>query len=430
MTFLRNYLILALLLGAATIARADDWTFYSASVCNKGKLGFSVAVVTFAPGTFGDDWSVNGWTNIEPSECKNVYSYKAWADAERWRWRRPVLHLAFAFRDSTGAVGPVTLKIASSEQGAKQSNLKFCGSMDRFDYPRPPTTSCSGSQILIPASVDFDPAPMVVQGAWGKTYSMDVALSSEDRIDGNSGSSNAGSKSGNNSGSSASSDSSGPSAATVAGALLGLAVAAAILSDSEKPPKPFESGTLNASLIWKKIVRRSGQDAKWYYEDGSRVSSVYRLDGKTNSYLFDGPEQHPVTDPQVVEVQKALRQALGTWSGYRATEVFSQGRFFYSFENNEHEHRVRKDLTTLGTLDFARARRSDRGDGLAAYEIPCKGDQACVIGFDEDRAGHRSDNDVSSTFYIYFQDSNATSVWNALAQLHKFYPAEPQVTAR
>jgi hypothetical protein len=403
-------------------------TFYN--LCNKGTVEARYATaVRQGSFLFGYSWDLDGWYVIPPGECDDAYHHSNNA-------RDEPIYVAIAFTDSTGVWGAAMFQgvdtFAPAGKVAVIDNTTLCLKNDIFKYHLNGNLSlpCKTGYFPFPAALYLEPldrgcADEIGSLCFAETYNFDFELNANSRaiaVNKGSGSAPASSNS-----ASPSSASSGPSMGTALGVLGALVAGAAIVADA--PPKPFEPGTLNASLIWKKIVRRSAGNPKWYYADGSRVNPVYQLDGQTNSYLFDAPEQRPVTEPEVVAAQQALRRALAMWSGSRHTEVFSQGRFIYSYAKNQQE--VHKDLTTLGTLDFTKARRYNKGNGLACFEIPCRGGQACVIGLDEDSAGNLSNNHIYSSLYLYFQgDENADSVWNALLRLHELYPAEPTVVAR
>lgn len=103
MTFLRNLMLLASLLGTATIARAqeDDTEIHSLRYCNE--MTFGVAVSAKLPGGwFGSDkWETSGFYDIKPGDCKTVYSHESF-QGSRFNRVNPTLHVAFAFTDSTG----------------------------------------------------------------------------------------------------------------------------------------------------------------------------------------------------------------------------------------------------------------------------------------------------------------------------------------
>lgn len=426
MTFPRTLLFLALLLGTAA-AQAQDWESYGLKVCNKGDLRFSVAIVSKVPGTLSDDWSVYGWIPIKPKQCEQVYHQRAWESG--FTIHHPVIHVAFAFTDSTGAWGPVTLAFP------RESTYRFCGTREEFRYNHQPAVSCIGSQFWIPASVDYDPAPRYSVDSWGapEAFTLNVAMTAKDRVsvvvqEG----SGVGPSSGPSKGSS---DSSSVTAKEV---LDGLAAAAnlggLIARELDTPPKPFDPGTLNAKLLGNRIVRRSSNGADWYYEKGSRVNPVYELKGKTRSYLLDAPTQHAATDPEVAAAQQALQRALGSFPWTRESMILPEGRLFYGYyagKNNAGKDFESKVIVNVATLDFARAKRFPPTDGLSRFEIPCKGDEPCAVKLDKDDAGGLSNNRIAYSVTMYFiGDSSGQAVWDALLRLRALYPAEPSVAAR
>jgi hypothetical protein len=434
MAFIRNCMLLVLMLGAAAITRANDYELYGLTLCNSGELKFDVAVAAKVPGGWfsSDKWSVYGWIPIEPKKCKQVYHDETWGLV-----RDLAVHVAVVFTDSTGVWGDAQLQFKDKDR----SSYQFCGSKDDFGYEHQTPYSCVGGQFMIPASVDYDglalstPEPMRINGTavygWPQDNNPRIELTSKNRakpIKGASSAPGPGSSASNSTSASAS-DSSGPSIGTALGVLGALVVGATILADAGTPPKPFESGTLNAVLLEDKIVRRSGSD-KWYFADGSPVPTFYHLEGRAKSYLLDAPLQRSVSDPGVVEAKKALQQGLGDWSRDGHIELLPVGRLYYSYVKNP-QHDLHRQTVNLVSLDFTRASQEHDASGQTWLRIPCKGNQACNIGIDEDSAEHFSNDEIYSDFYLYFTGTqNAEAIWNALLNLRDLYPAEPTVVAR
>ena len=85
----------------------------------------------------------------------------------------------------------------------------------------------------------------------------------------------------------------------------------------------------------------------------------------------------------------------------------------------------------LVSLDFTRASQEHDASGQTWLRIPCKGNQACDIGIDQDSTEHFSNEEIYDDFYFYFTGTqNAEAIWNALLKLRDLYPAEPAVVAR
>jgi uncharacterized membrane protein len=184
MTFLRNLLLLALLLGTAAGARAQRIEVYTLKVCNKGDLKFHVAVAAKVPGWISDDWEVDGWITIKPKDCAEVYHHELANEGKLFA------HVAFAFTDSTGAFGPIIL----GDKSHDKSSFKFCGTREDFHYPHPPANYCIDSQFVIPASLDYDAGALhirepiyingtpVYSGHEADENTLDVVLTAKDRV--------------------------------------------------------------------------------------------------------------------------------------------------------------------------------------------------------------------------------------------------------
>src|ERR1700751_4205417 len=128
MTFIRNFMLLVLILGAAAITRANDYEVYGLTLRNSGELKFDVAVAAKVPGGWlsSDEWSVRGWISIEPKECKQVYHDETWGLV-----RGLAVHVAVVFTDSTGVWGDAHLQFFKDKD---RSSYQFCGTKDNFEY--------------------------------------------------------------------------------------------------------------------------------------------------------------------------------------------------------------------------------------------------------------------------------------------------------
>jgi hypothetical protein len=300
--------------------------------------------------------------------------------------------------------------------------MEFCASQERFDYKTAPRTTCRASEFLLPVSADYDPAPRFISGAWGASItSLDIAIRKDDRVvkvidKGSGGSSGQTASSPSSSGSG-----SGLGTAVAIGAL---ALGAAVIADAMSTPKPFQSGTLNAVLLEKQIVRRASSGAEWYYADGSHVNPIYGLQGQNSSYLFDAPAQHSADDPDVASAEKLLEHKLVS----TRVEIENDGRFFYLYPVRDIVHNT---SSNLWALDFARAKRVLHENGIAEFDIPCKENSSCVIAFDKGGDGQRSDSRLYPALGLFFNASeNGQDIWDALLKLRGLYPAAAKVDVR
>ena len=442
------------LLGIATLfmlllTQAASAVPTSYKLCNKGKIEVRYATaIRSGNSLFGYSWNLIGWYPILPGKCDDAY-HGSDKDPDE------PIYVAIAFKDSTGVWGAATFPklhgettigcvatflrdCVHTESGKSDIDTKLCVAKDSFKYHLNGNINlpCESGYFPFKAALYLEPvewqcSKMPGQPTYcsGGAYSFDFAPDDDSRAvaAGPSGSGNAPASS--NSASASASDSSGPSIGTALAVLGALAVGAAIAADSGTPPKPFESGTLNAVLLEDKIVRRSGSD-KWYFADGSPVPAFYHLEGRAKSYLLDAPLQRSVSDPGVVEAKKALQQGLGDWSGNGHIELLPVGRLYYSYVKNP-QHDLHRQTVNLVSLDFTRASQEHNASGQTWLRIPCKGNQACDIGIDQDSTEHFSNEEIYDGFYLYFTGTqNAEAIWNALLKLRDLYPAEPAVVAR
>ena len=154
------------------------------------------------------------------------------------------------------------------------------------------------------------------------------------------------------------------------------------------PPKPFEPGTLTATLFGNQIVRRVGGDGQWFSADGTPVYDFYQL---------------------------------------RGAEVTSDGRLFYAYASDVGP---RHDGVDLATLDFVCATIEDR-DGYSAALISCRTSDPCVLAWGEDADGMPGTGEAFEGFRIFAANhDDADAVLGALRELKRLYPAEPAVTRR
>jgi hypothetical protein len=391
-------------------------------VCNEGSVTAGVATATensfwFEP---GHTWKVRGWMVAEPHKC--VFQS---ADVGH-----PV-YIAITFTDVLGRWGAAQFDSDSADTAFEDAHINLCVDRDAFSYTRggsDPGGPCKDGYFPIPADTYLDPED-------GGTYTLHFTLKPTDLAtpvgDGSISNSARGSEEDSHLG------------AKVMGTVVGVATALVIgkmIADSAKSnaagsgsgtagaPRPFASGTLNATLFDKPIVRFAAGDGSWFYEDGSHVNAMFGLDGQTQSDLVDPPKQHASGDAEVSAAQSALAGALSEAPWAQQASVSDVGRLYYGFQDGSnvwHEAWV-----NLATLDFARARHLT-GDGYAGLELPCAEDRACMIGQEKDAAATASNQHLYVSLDIYFKDDErGRQAWSALQRLRKLYPSAPAVVAR
>ena len=185
MNLLRGFLMLALILLPASMARAQDWVIYGIEICNTGTMGFDVASAEKKPGEWAwsdYSWQIRGWMPIAPKKCEVVWQDQNWESG--WTVTKPIVHLVFAFTDSTGVWGVVPELDLGGTTSMRKSDLQFCVREDAFAYERPkgdPSSGCKSGYDLMPAAIEFNPAPSVVQGRWATGPDVNLALTAKDR---------------------------------------------------------------------------------------------------------------------------------------------------------------------------------------------------------------------------------------------------------
>jgi hypothetical protein len=389
-------------------------------ICNQGKIEVRYATALRQGGFLsGYSWDVEGWYPIAPGECDDAYHQS------NKRTGEPI-YVAVAFTDSTGVWGAATFQ-------GEDVDAKLCLKSDVVEYHLNGDVDqpCKSGFSKFPAALYLEPRERGCVDEIGVVclapypYKFTFALDANSRaiaVNKGSGSAPASSDS--------ATASSGPSMGTALGVLGALVVGAAILADARTPPKPFESGTLNAVFLGDKIVRRSTGDGKWYYENGSPIPDLYQLEGHTSSYLMDAPVQRSISDPEVVRAKNAIQQGLGDWSRDGHIELLPVGRLYYSYIKDE-QHDLHRQTVTLASLDFTRASQEHDASGNTVLRIPCKKSEPCNIAKDEDNAGHFSNEKIHSDFVLLFTGSqNGNTIWNGLLRLRDLYPTEPAVVAR
>jgi hypothetical protein len=147
-TFRKLFMLVVVLL--PSMGRAQDWVHYGIEVCNKGKISFVVATAERKVGAWvwssPSDWRVEGWTNVAPYKCADVWKRQTWESG--LTVNSPAVYLVFAFSDSTGVWGTAPLDFSKSIFSKRASNQQICVRQDDFGYDLPsgrlPTECKSG----------------------------------------------------------------------------------------------------------------------------------------------------------------------------------------------------------------------------------------------------------------------------------------------
>ena len=406
-------LLLPALLGLLPVSSAEATDF---TICNKGTVtGYAATATRNGSGllTVVHTWKVSGWYEIAPNRCETVFRD---SDGEP-------IYVGLAFVDFRGRWGAFSSADEQDDRVFHNTRVRLCVVRGRaFDYTRggsDPGGPCKDGYYPFPATLYVTPTSSRGENTFSFEINKNNVVVPVDvpaPAEGSSGET---------------AGKSGPTPGGVVAALIiGKLIADALDSggDVSSAPSPFAAGTLNAMLLGKRVVRRADGSA-WYYDDGSRVNPVYRLEGQAQSDLLDAPVQREVRDADVAAAQASLVRALGGFSRNRRTEVLNTGRLFYSFEDES--GLLHQALTNLAALDFSHARRLAGAGGISGFEIPCREGHACTIGLDKDRAGNLTNNHIYSSVILYFADNeDADGVWSALLRLRELYPAEPAVVAR
>jgi uncharacterized membrane protein len=383
-------------------------------VCNDGAVtGWAALAHRNGSGLFtvGHTWSVTGWFKVDPSKCETLVSD---SDGEP-------IYLAVSFTDRFGRWGAFRPDGSGKDDDIfHHTRIILCVARDKFDYTRSgadPGVPCKDGYYPFPAALYVTPTSSRGTNTYTFVIAKDDIASSVNVPEG----------SGGSSGSSVGSTAGKVAVAIIIGAIIADAVESR--ADASRAPSPFDAGTLNAMLLGKRIVRRTSGSGAWYYENGSRVNPVYRLDGAAESDLLDAPEQRDPNDAEVSGAMRALTRALGSYAQTRRTEVLNTGRLFYSFADANGV--LHQSLTNLATLDLARATHLDDLGGVTGYAIPCRNDGACNIGLDKDPDGKLGNNHIYKSINLYFvSEDDGQALWNALLKLRELYPAPPTVTVR
>lgn len=388
-------------------------------LCNEGTVKAAAALAyRNGSGLFGTfhTWTVTGWFTVEPDKCETVFSNS----------NDEPIYVALAFTDFMGDWGAFSSAKGGSDDVFHDTDVELCVAGDEFEYTRSgsdPGVPCKDGYYPFPATLYITPNGDRSENTFTFEINHDnVVVPVNVPRDTRSAAQSSG-------------GSVGKAAAVAGGIVAALIIGKAIYdqldssSDPSSPPSPLAAGTLNARLLGRQVTRRVTGTGAWYYTDGSRVNPVYQLDGKIESDLLDAPVQREVNDAAVGSALAILNNALSGFARNRPSEVLNMGRLYYGFEDGSGV--LHRALTNLAALDFARGRRIGEGGGITGVEIPCRGDRACTIGFNEDRGGNRSSSHIYSSIIFYFANSqDGGSLWNALLKLRSLYPAEPAVIAR
>lgn len=380
-------------------------------ICNNGAFDLYAAQAEWkGEGLLGltRRWNVSGWYDLPRDECRTVYT----GDLHRF-------YIAFAFTDERGRWGSAEFQPEDEWSYARNELCVRRGEVFEYKLDEEDPPGCPDGYFTLPGTLVFEPDG-------DKHFEVTVGLD-RDYIAGPTGldldefrdNRQAQERSG------------GLSAPVVFGALIGIAIAIGAASDAERAaaPRPFASGTLNASLFGHTLVRRADGNGLWYTADGDLLQPGYALDGATSSPVLDAPTQRSADDPAVAAALAQVNRGLASLALNRGTHISSEGRLEHDFVWNGGSA-LQRSWVNIATLDFARGRRLT-GDGLVVYRIPCRDDRACVVAFEEDAAGKLSTPLLLPEIDIAFaSDPDGQQVWAGLLELLALYPENPVVTVR
>lgn len=143
-----QFLLLSIVLGAASALHAQEYSVAVLGVCNKGTVAVNVTVAKKLETLFDPLWHVEGWWLIRPGICGRVYT-----DSESgYRVSGEPAYIAFSFLDAhdkltTGTVDPVpdfgfnpNDLVQIAQTGSTGSNImtkadrKICVNGDKMSY--------------------------------------------------------------------------------------------------------------------------------------------------------------------------------------------------------------------------------------------------------------------------------------------------------
>jgi hypothetical protein len=437
--FLGALLLTAVALAASAGPRAAHAT--DIEICNDGALQFSVATATRrGDGIFTPySWYFEGWFSVPRDECVTFPDHTD----------QPI-YVAVGFTDADDYFGAAYIDLDDDEDDDdadsdwKTVDRQLCLAPDPFHYARDGEKvegPCDDGFGKFPASLYLNP------DGYTDSYTMNIALDEDSIAD----------EPGEIKGTRAAQESEPYSGGRSFGDelkdafLRGLAKSyqesveqtagqsrgdggslpaeppTAVQSPVELgPPKPFDSGTLNAKLFGTEIVRRVGGDGTWYVADGTPVDDSYQLRGMTKGDLLDPPTQQPPEAERVAATQ-ALATTLARYGANRGAEVASDGRLFYAYASDSGTRHDGADLVTLA-LQYAKV---EDHEGYSALLIECRTSDQCVLAWGEDANGKPTTGEAFEAFRVYAANhADAEAVLGALTELKRLYPAEPEVTSR
>ncbi len=153
---------MVLLAALALLAPAQLYAIPELEICNDTR--FDVSFATAAKNGFlsGGTWDVKGWYPLAAGKC---------IEGDRWGWDSRPVHVAFAFRDSTGTRGVPVFEDPPGYSGMARSDEHFCVNDNSFEYTLPgdvmsyllgnselPSRPCRDGEYLYPASI-YDSVP-------------------------------------------------------------------------------------------------------------------------------------------------------------------------------------------------------------------------------------------------------------------------------
>jgi len=195
-------------------------------------------------------------------------------------------------------------------------------------------------------------------------------------------------------GSSASSSAGGSTALSAAAGLAGAVIVGAVIEQfvessrcNTPVPKPFEKGTLTATILGAPLVRRTCKQADWYtlYKDGhtSTVGERFAISDRSVGSILDPPQQvddantrtpDSAQAPEVRSLINTLDRILGSRG---RTTVTTYGKFVYKADSDE----VNEAWVNLVALDLSRAtvEAPAAPSEASRLSIPCVDDRDCAL---------------------------------------------------
>jgi hypothetical protein len=186
-------------------------------------------------------------------------------------------------------------------------------------------------------------------------------------------------------------------------------------------PKRFETGTLNAEILGVPVVRRTCEQADWFYGGTSAaVRHTFAVRNGSVGSLLDPPRQMDFRAAAAESMWRALEILEEILGSPRGIDVTEYGKLRYKPLGEG----TTEEWVNLVALDFSGAKVGAQS-GISSLSIPCVDGNQCVVYLSPNKMAARPEAQL-------FLQGRGTwqEVLTQLKELRTMFPKPPVVQAR